>query len=118
MSQREQGQDGGYPLGGYGSTTYKEPHRATLILVLGLVGFFFACGMTCPFAWWMGRADLQKMEAGTMDSSGQSMTRAGHILGIIGTVLVVVPALLGLLITALYFLALLALGVAGIALSS
>lgn len=118
MNQEQTGQGGGYPLGGYGSTAYQEQHRGVLILALAVVGLFFACGITCPFAWWMGRADLKKMDAGTMEPSGRSMTQAGHIVGIIGTVLVVIPAVLGLVITVLYCLALLVLGVAGVALSS
>jgi hypothetical protein len=117
MSDQAAGQGDGYPLGGYSNSTYQEPHRGSLILVLAIVGFFFACGMTCPVAWWMGRADLQKMQAGTMDPSGRSLTQAGHILGIIGTVLVVAPALLALALGALYLLAMLALGIAGATLS-
>lgn len=116
MSGQTTGQDGGYPLGGYASGTYQEPHRASLILALAVVGFFFFCGVTCPFAWWMGRGDLQKMQAGTMDPSGHSLTQAAHILGIVGTMIVVVPVFLGLALGALYFLAILVLGIAGVTL--
>jgi VIT1/CCC1 family predicted Fe2+/Mn2+ transporter len=66
----------------------------------------------------MGRADLQKMQAGTMDPSGRSLTQAGHIFGVVGTVLVVVPAFLTMALVALYFLAILVLGIAGVTLGA
>ena len=58
------------------------------------------------------------MQSGTMDSSGRSLTQAGHILGVVGTVLVAAPAFLGMALLALYFLAILALGIAGVTLGA
>jgi hypothetical protein len=71
---------------------WREPHRGTLILVLGIVGLaggLIAClpVLCCPFAWFMGSNDLAKMRAGTMDYSGYGTTQAGYVLGIIGTLL-------------------------------
>jgi hypothetical protein len=76
------------------------PHRGGLILGLGISGVvfsltgFFCCallpvvslGLSLP-AWIMGRRDLQAIEARTMDPTGHGSTRAGMILGIIGTIL-------------------------------
>jgi len=112
MSQQESG------YGGYGSASYREPHRGVLILALAIAGFFISCGLTSPFAWWMGRADMQKIRTGTMDPSGESMTRAGHLLGIVGTLMVATPAVLGLVLVVLYFFAVVVLGIAGVALGS
>ena len=63
-----------------------QPHRATLILVLGILSVVicFICGIV---AWIMGNADLKAMDAGTMDPSGRGMTQAGKIIGIVGTIL-------------------------------
>jgi hypothetical protein len=74
-------------------TRLRDPHRGTLILVLGIVGLvggLVACLpiLCCPFAWLMGAGDLARMRAGTMDFSGYSNTHAGYVLGIIGSVLV------------------------------
>ena len=58
------------------------PHRATLILVFGILGLV-VCAIFGIIAWVMGRSDLQKMQAGQMDPTGEGMTKAGMILGII-----------------------------------
>ena len=45
-----------------------KPHRAGVILTLGLVGLF-VCGPLCLAAWIMGSGDLHEMDAGMMDPS-------------------------------------------------
>jgi len=81
-----------------------KPHRATLILVLGILSLVL-CAPLGIAAWIMGNGDLKQIDAGTMDPSGRSTTNAGRICGIIGTIL------LGLGI--LSFIALFALGLMG-----
>lgn len=71
----------------------KEPHRGTLILILGVLGLM-ACQILGIAAWVMGSSDLQAMKAGRMDPEGQSMTQIGHVLGIVSTVLLVLQLLL------------------------
>ena len=66
-----------------------KPHRAGLILTLGLVGLF-VCGPLCLAAWVMGSGDLHEMGSGIMDPSGRSTTSTGKNLGIIGTLLWVI----------------------------
>jgi len=81
-----------------------RPHRGTLILVLGILGFV-GCGIfTAIPAWVMGHSDLKEMEAGTMDPTGRGLTQAGKILGMIHCILIIlamviffVLALLGVL---------------------
>jgi len=63
-----------------------EPHRATMVFVLGLLSLI-VCALCGPFAWRMGKADLAKMDAGQMDPEGKSLTKAGYICGMIGTIL-------------------------------
>ncbi len=63
-----------------------KPHRATLILVLGILGLVF-CQLLGVFAWTMGSNDLKEMDQGRMDPAGRSNTQAGRICGIIATVL-------------------------------
>jgi hypothetical protein len=60
-----------------------------LILALGILGLL-CCGFFGPFAWIMGHNDLQAMRAGRMDPEGEATTTAGRILGIIGTILLVI----------------------------
>jgi uncharacterized membrane protein YidH (DUF202 family) len=45
----------------------------------------------------MGNSDLQAMEAGQMDRSGEGLTKAGKIIGIISVALVIVGVLLQIL---------------------
>jgi hypothetical protein len=66
-----------------------EPHRGTLILVLGIVSIVIhALGLPLGLpAWIMGKRDLNKMDRGEMDPAGRGSTQAGYICGIIGTIL-------------------------------
>jgi hypothetical protein len=69
--------------------TQVEPHRGTLILVFGILGLV----VCMPFgiaAWVMANTDLQSMEAGRMDRTGEGLTKAGKILGIISVVILIV----------------------------
>lgn len=72
-----------------------KPHRATLILVLGILSIVL-CQPLGIFAWVMGNADLKAIAAGTMDPSGKDMTNIGRILGIIGCVFLIVGLLIGI----------------------
>lgn len=73
-----------------------EPDRGTLVLTLGILSlvsmgvcaFFPLIGAVLGLiAWIMGQTDLRKMRKGDMDPNGQSMTQAGWICGIVGTIL-------------------------------
>ena len=74
---------------------YLKPHRATTILVLGILGFV-VCGLLGTAAWVMGNSDLQEMSEGTMDSSGRDLTNAGRICGMISTGLMIIPVTFGI----------------------
>ena len=63
-----------------------EPHRATTVLVLGIVGLVY-CGICSVIAWIFGNEDLRKMREGRMDMAGYDTTNIGRILGIVGTIL-------------------------------
>jgi len=63
-----------------------QPHRGRLILLLGILGFI-SLGILGGLAWYMGNADLRKMNVGLMDSSGVDHTEYGRILGIISVCL-------------------------------
>ena len=62
--------------------------RATTSLVLGILGFL-CCQLCAPFAWYMGKQELAAIRAGTSPASGEGSAKAGMILGIIGTVLLI-----------------------------
>jgi hypothetical protein len=73
---------------------YLAPHRGGMILTFGILGIIgpWLCGPLWFFsilAWIMGHGDLKEIKAGRMDPDGEGMTKAGWIMGIIGTVLMV-----------------------------
>ena len=61
-------------------------HRGGTILIFGLLGLF-CCIIFGISAWTMGSSDLQKMDAGLMDSTGRGSTQAGKICGMISVIL-------------------------------
>ncbi len=67
-----------------------------MVLTLGILGLVL-CAFCAPVALFMGKGDLRAMDAGRMDPAGRGTTQAGWILGIIGTVILCLQVLLGLL---------------------
>lgn len=87
-----------YQTPGYGRMGM-EPHRGGLILTMGILGIF-CCGIMAIVAIILGQSDLKKMKQGQMDPSGQGLTNAGFILGIIGTVLMALGIVLQIVMAA------------------
>ena len=87
-----------------------EPHRGAMILVFGILGLV-VCVIFGIVAWVMGNSDLQAMAAGRMDPSGEGMTKAGKICGMISVALAVV----GIVIWVLFMVIMVGAGVAGAA---
>lgn len=63
-----------------------KAHRGTMILVFGILSVI-CCFIFGIVAWVMGGNDLKAMASGEMDPSGEGLTKAGKILGIIGCAL-------------------------------
>lgn len=89
--------------------------QATTALVLGLVaivGSSFSCGLTAlagPFAWVIGARTVREIDAQPGRWGGRDQARAGHVMGIISTVLLVI-GLLFLAAYAVFFLSVVASG--------
>jgi predicted Zn finger-like uncharacterized protein len=64
---------------------FQTEHRGALVLTLGILSLV-VCSVMGPIAWVMGNNDLTAMRAGRMDPSGEGITQAGRICGIIGSV--------------------------------
>lgn len=62
-----------------------ESGRGTLILVLGILSVVMLGFVTGIPAWVMGHGDLKKIKAGVIAATEEGLTKAGMILGIIGT---------------------------------
>jgi hypothetical protein len=84
-----------------------QPHRGVLILVFGILGIV-VCVIFGVVAWVMGSGDLKAMAAGQMDRSGEGLTRAGQIIGMISVLLAALGIVIMIVMIAL-------MGVAGAA---
>ena len=80
------------PMGNQVSTTGtgggEGKSNATLILVLGIVGLL-CCSLLGPVVWYMGKQELQGIAEGRIPAANEGTAKAGMILGIITTILLV-----------------------------
>ncbi len=72
--------------------------EAVTALVLGILGVV-CCGFVAPVAWYLGQNELRAIRDGRASAAGEGMAMAGKILGMIGTALLAVGLLVGLLWT-------------------
>jgi hypothetical protein len=88
-----------------------RPHRATAVLVLGILSLVVGCAgwILGIIAWTMANNDLRQMDAGLMDESGRSNTQAGKVCAMVGTFLHLGTMLLGV-VWMLFVLGLIAAG--------
>ena len=88
-----------YGQPGYGQQPmgYAPDHpRATTALVLGILGLV-VCGLVAPFAWRIGRRTLDEIDGSQGRLGGRGTAQAGYVLGIVGTALLLLGLLAGLL---------------------
>lgn len=103
--QPDYGQQPGYGQPGYGQPGFGYPSapppqgswaqqsqdhpRAMLSLILGILGVV-CCSLTAPFAWVFGKRAVAEIDASGGRLGGRGVAQAGYILGIIGTVLMII----------------------------
>lgn len=84
----------GGPYGGpYSPPGYGSPRRAGIALTLGILGLV-VCGLLAPFAWVYSASAVED----NLGTPNEGIARAGQILGIVGTALLVLGFLGVLLI--------------------
>ena len=66
--------------------------QAITALVLGILGIF-CCGLLAPVAWYLGNQELNAIREGRSPIAGEGLAKAGQIMGIIGTILLVLSLL-------------------------
>ncbi|TQM29135.1 DUF4190 domain-containing protein [Nocardia bhagyanarayanae] len=74
-----------------------EHPNATAVLFLGAASIF-CCGALGPVAWALGKRALDQIEDSGGALGGRAQVLVGYVLGVIGTVLMVLMAILFLLI--------------------
>ena len=75
---------------------YPESSQATTALVLGILGLV-VCGILAPFAWYVGAKEVEAIDEGRRPPENRGTANAGKILGIIGTVLLGIGILIGII---------------------
>lgn len=77
---------------------YADTGRATTAFVLGLLGIVL-CSLCAPFAWSIGASERRRrMEVGLPPDG---MATAGYVMGIIGTILLILGAVVMLVVALL-----------------
>lgn len=74
-----------------------KAHRGGMILAFGIVGLV-CCIIFAILAWVMGSGDLKEMAAGRMDRTGEGMTKAGKIIGMIACILAIVGLVIQIIV--------------------
>ena len=69
-------------------TPMKASSQATTALVLGIIGLI-CCNLLAPVAWYMGNKELQAIRSGLSSPAGEGTAKAGMVLGIIGTIFLI-----------------------------
>ncbi len=73
------------------------PHHGVLILVFGILSWV-VCVIFGIVAWIMGNSDLRAMQEGRMDPTGEGLTKAGKIVGMISVILSIVGIFIAILV--------------------
>ena len=84
---------------------YPEDSQAVVALIMALLGLTM-CQILCPLAWYFGQRELTAIDEGRRDPSKRDWALASKIIGIAGTVLLVI----GLLFLLLFVVGLVAAG--------
>jgi hypothetical protein len=67
--------------------------NAGIALALSILGLVL-CGVLAPVGMVMGRSELQRIDAGQGDPNARGMAQAAWIIGLIGTIILIVGVLL------------------------
>jgi hypothetical protein len=66
--------------------------QAIASLVLGILSLF-CCPLLAPIAWYIGSQEVKAVREGRSPIAGEGIAKAGMIIGIIGTIWMVLVAL-------------------------
>jgi hypothetical protein len=73
------------------------PHRGVLILVFSILSWV-VCVIFGIVAWVMGNSDLRAMQEGRMNPTGEGLTKAGKIVGMISVILSIVGIFIAIVV--------------------
>ncbi len=93
--QSPNGQMSRQPVPTHRQRELPEPPNATIVFILGLLGVLGVCFILGPIAWMMGSAERAKVRAGMYRENG--LLTAGYIMGVISTILMIIPLTIALI---------------------
>ena len=67
--------------------------QAITALVLGILSIVTCCGILGPIAWYLGNQELKAIQEGRSPAGGEGVAKAGKILGMLGTLWMVLVVL-------------------------
>jgi len=67
--------------------------QAITALVLGILSIVTCCGILGPIAWYLGNQELKAIQEGRSPATGEGVAKAGKILGMLGTLWMVLVVL-------------------------
>ena len=73
------------------------PHHGVMILVFGILSWV-VCVIFGIVAWIMGNSDLRATQEGRMDPTGEGLTKAGKIVGMISVILSIVGIFIAIVV--------------------
>ena len=63
--------------------------QALTALIVGILGIVSCCYLLSPVAWYIGSQEIKAIREGRSPAEGEVLANVGRILGIVGTVLMV-----------------------------
>lgn len=70
----------------------EQSSKATMAVVFGVLGII-CCGLLAPVAWYLATEEIKQINAGRISETNRGMAQVAKILGIIGTILLVLGLL-------------------------
>lgn len=70
----------------------QQSSKATMAVVFGVLGIV-CCGLLAPVAWYLASEELKSIDAGRLPETNRGMAQVAKILGIIGSILLVLGLL-------------------------
>jgi len=70
----------------------QQSSKATMAVVFGVLGIV-CCGLLAPVAWYLASDELKAIDAGRLPETNRGMAQVAKILGIIGSILLVIGLL-------------------------
>lgn len=74
------------------SAAGQQSSKATMAVVFGVLGIV-CCGLLAPVAWYLATEELKGIDAGRLSEANRGMAQVAKILGIIGSILLVLGLL-------------------------